>query len=212
MTELITNEIAIIAGPKGSGKTYFGSRMFGREDRALIYQPVRINTECDIFATHIFDGDMQGVCREMYRNDTFRIVYKVPDNDVVLKGKTLHYVSCTALATECYNHGDMTLYIDESQKVLNQETIDPYLSRVIELARNTRLNIVLMAQSLEIHRTIRRNADIYVLFNMYEPGDLDKVEERCGKAVRERVANLSTLKEVNGKVIPGEYFVWKARK
>src|SRR5690242_212885 len=209
---IIANEVAIITGPKGSGKTYIAARKFGAEDRALIYQPVRSNTECDIYATHIFDGDIKGVAKILYREEKFRIVYKVPDGDVTLKGRTLRYHTATILAEECYNRGDMTLYIDEAQKIVNQETIDPYLSRTIELARNNRLNITCVAQSLEIHRSIRRNADEYIIFYMWEPGDLDKIEERCGKDVRERVTRLKRLREENGRIIPGEYFVWRAHE
>jgi hypothetical protein len=208
---ITSNKIVGIVGPKGSGKTYIAARQFGREDRAFCYQIVRTNTEYDIFATHVTD-DLISAFKVMRKEEKFRIVYKVPDNDfVITKSRRIVYESCPVAANECYMEGGLTLYLDEAQRLIGQEWADPRTLRIIELARNQSMNIVWAAQSMEVDRAIRRNTDEHIFFYMWEPGDLAKVEERCGTATMERVTQLQRLKELpDGKIIPGEYLTWRA--
>jgi hypothetical protein len=208
---MISNRVVGIIGPKGSGKTYFSARMFGQENRALVYQVVRSNDEYDIYATHVADGDIIGVGRTIHKQDKFRVVYKVPDADfIVSRSRRLVYMSAPVLARECYEEGNMTIYFDEAHLYMDQMFVDPALLRIIFLARNQSLNIVWVAQSLEVHRSIRRNTDVFVFFRITEPGDLDKIIERCGDEVAHKVSNLEALHKESGKIIPGQTLVWKA--
>ena len=70
------------------------------------------------------------------------------------------------------------------------------------------MSIVWIAQSMEVHREIRRNTDDLYLFRITEPGDLDKIAERCGRITSDRVANLRRLRKENGKAVPGELLFW----
>lgn len=207
---MIENRIIGIVGPKGSGKTYRAARMFGTEKRCLLYQPVRVNTEADEFATDIVEtGHVEDIER-IIAKDEFRCIYKVQDSEIVYVGKTNRcvYMSAPEVFKSCYNVGSMTLYCDESHKVLNQGACDGEVSRVIELCRNNALNITYIAQSMEVTREIRRNTDELYLYRLREPGDLEKIEERCGSVTAERVANLRRLRKEGGKIIPGECLHW----
>lgn len=212
---IVENRIIGIVGPKGSGKTHRAARQFAKEKRAFMYQPARMNSECDAYATHISEGDLKTVFEIMEKADPdpespdyqFRIVYKVPDADFVRRGQNLIYLTILPVAQECYYIGNMTLYMDEAHELCNQETIDPELRRVVRLARNNQLNITWCSQSMEVHREIRRNTDELVLYRMWEPGDLDKIRRKCGESTAETVKNLRRLKK-GPPIEPGEFVVW----
>jgi len=206
---ILQNKITGIVGPKGSGKTYQAAKEFAREDRALVYQIVRTNDEYDLYATHITD-DLVTASKIMRKEEKFRVVYKVPDGDIIPRGKELVYTSLVPLAEECYLEGNMTLFLDEAHEFCSQWVIDWRLRKIFRLARNQRLNITWVAQGMEVHREIRRNTDEHVFFFIWEPGDLEKIRERCGEATAERVAQLRRLKQEGQKVIPAEYLVWRA--
>lgn len=208
---MIENKITAFVGRKGTGKTFRMARMFCGEERAVLYQPVRVNEQCDHCATHITDdGDLQSVFDTIQSQERFRIVYKTPDSDYKVVGKRLSYTTILPLASECYRVGNMTLYIDEAHIICNQTTIDPELERVILLARNNRLSIVWVAQSMEVHRDIRRNTDDFYFTRITEPGDLDKIAERCGDRTATRVSMLKPLRQEGDKVISGDCLFWSA--
>lgn len=196
-------------GPTGSGKTHLAAREFGREDRAFVYQIVRTNPEYDVFATHVTD-DLITACRIMHKEEKFRIVYKVPDSDIIESGRELLYPSSLTIAEECYMEGNMTFYIDEAHELCDQHRIHPRLRKMIRLGRNQRLNVTWISQSMEVHREIRRNSHELFLFYMWEPGDLEKIEERCGEQTVLQVVKLQRLREEGGKIIPAEYLTWRA--
>jgi hypothetical protein len=206
---ITTNIIRGIVGPKGSGKTYNAARIFGMENRALVYQIVRTNPEYDIFSTHITD-DLISACKIMRKEDEFRIVYKVSDSDVVERGRELDYPSSRVLAEECYLEGNVALYLDEAHELCDQMRIHPRLRKIIRLARNQRMDVTWISQSMEVHREIRRNSDELILFYMWEPGDLEKIEERCGEQTRARVEGLRRLRQQGQEIIPAEYLTWRA--
>jgi hypothetical protein len=216
-TTVTTNLIRGIVGPTGSGKTYVMARLFGQEDRALVYQVVRSNEECDIFATHLTD-DVESACRILRKEEKYRVVYKVQDNDVVERGRDLDYPSSRVLAEECYVEGNMTLFLDEAHELCDQQKIHPRLRKVIRLARNNRLSVTWISQSMEVHREIRRNSQELILFHMHEPGDLEKIEERCGTCTAERVSMLRPLldrdrkpfRDKEGRILGPEYLTWSA--
>ncbi len=208
---MISNRVIGIVGPKGSGKTYRAARLFGQEDRALMYQPARMNAECDLYATDISHGDISGCMRRLH-DEQFRIVYKVPDSDFIRRGQNLVYASILPLAQTCYEIGRMTLYVDEAHEICNQYTIDPELRRVVRLARNNELNLVWISQSMEVHREIRRNTDEFYFYRIFEPGDLEKISERCGELTAQRVAGLKRLRLEDGKILAGECLVWTAEE
>ena len=207
MPQIIENRVSGIVGRKGTGKTWRLSRMFCAERRAVLYQPVRRNQECDHCANVIDNGDLNEVY-DYIQADGFRIVYKPPDTDFVRKGNRLLYSSLVPIAKMCYEVGDMTLFLDEAHMLMNQYTIDPELERIVFLARNTRLSIVWVAQSMEVHRDIRRNTDTFYFMRITEPSDLEKISERCGDQCSERVANLRCVRQEGERVIPGECFIW----
>lgn len=210
---MISNHIVGIIGPKGSGKTYLAAKCFGRENRALVYQVVRSNEEYDIYATHVSEGDLIGAFKVIHKNEEFRVVYKVPDRDfIITKSRRILYVSAPVVAQECYEEGNMTLYLDEAHLYMDQQFIDPALLRIIFLARNQSLNITWVAQSMEVHRSIRRNTDEFIFFRITEPGDLDKIAERCGPEIAHKVANLERLRKEGGRIIAGETLVWRANE
>jgi hypothetical protein len=206
---MIENNITGIVGRKGSGKTFRMARLFCQEERAVLYQPVRVNSECDACASHISEGDLDSVIRTIETQEHFRIIYKVPDTDIITKGNQLIYLSALPLVSACYNVGNLTLYLDEAHELCNQYTIDPELRRILRLARNNRLNIVWVAQSMEVHRELRRGTDDYFFLRITEPGDLDKIAERCGKMTAERVRTLRPLFEDKPKG-PTQCILWSA--
>ena len=206
---MIENHITGIVGRKGTGKTFRMAKMFCAEERALLYQPVRVNTEADECASHISEGDTKSVY-DILEQDKFRIIYKVPDSDILIRGQQLVYTSALPIVQACYNIGNMTLYLDEAHELCNQYSIDPELRRILRLARNNRLSIVWVAQSMEVHRELRRGTDDYYFMRITEPGDLDKIKERCGEVTAARVANLKRLRTEGGKTVSGECLVWSA--
>lgn len=208
---MIENNITAFVGRKGTGKTFRMARMFCAQRRAVLYQPVRVNSECDQCATHITDdGDLQSVFDVIRTQEQFRVIYKVPDSDIVATQRREVYTSILPLAVECYNVGDMTLFIDEAHLICNQMTIDPELRRVLLLARNNQLSIAWVAQSMEVHRDLRRNTDDFYFTRITEPGDLDKIAERCGDRTAERVAALLPLRKEDGKIVAGQCLFWSA--
>jgi hypothetical protein len=210
MNIMIENRIVGVIGPKGSGKTYRSARMFAKEKRAVLYQPVRVNTEADEFSTDIIETGRPEDLERVIGKEEFRCVYKVQDEEIVYVGKANRcvYTSAPVIFKSCYNVGSLTLYCDEAHKVLNQGMCDGEVSRVIELCRNNSLSITYMAQSMEVTREIRRNTDELYLYRLREPGDLEKIEERCGAVTAERVANLKRLRKEGGQIIPGECLHW----
>jgi hypothetical protein len=207
---MIENRISGIVGRKGTGKTYRMARMFCNEKRALLYQPVRVNTEADECASHISEGDSESIYNILDTQEQFRIIYKVPDIDILVVRNHLIYKSVLPIVWACYNTGNMTLYLDEAHELCNQYTIDPELRRILRLARNNRLNVVWIAQSMEVHRELRRGTDEFYFLRITEPGDLEKIAERCGEITANRIAQLKRLRRDGERITPGECLFWSA--
>jgi ABC-type dipeptide/oligopeptide/nickel transport system ATPase component len=204
---MLQNRIIGIIGPKGSGKSYRAARMFKLCKRAVLYDIAR-DVGYYQNATYIVNDTTQ-LFKIIRKEEEFRIVYQVQDGDLLPKGKELIYTTATPIAEECFYTGNITLFLDEAHELCTQWSIDWRLRKVIRLSRHQQLNVVWISQSMnEIHREIRRNTDEYHFYKIHEPRDLEAIVDRCGEYTSAKVANLKRLKRENGRVVPGECFVW----
>lgn len=204
---MLQNRVVCIVGPKGTGKTERASRLYGLQDRALVFN-VAFDKAYDVRSTHVVEDDFISAGKVMRDNDKYRISF-TSENLERTKSGGLTYTDLDPLIRECYLHGPMTVFLDESHMLCASHSCSDEVLRSIYIGRHHQLSSVFIMQRANgVHPVIRTNADEYHFFALSEPLDLKFISQKCGEDVAYTVANLKRLQVVGGKVVPGQCFVW----
>ena len=203
------NSIIGIIGPKGSGKTVYAARLYGAEERAVVFN-VAYDTEYSLRSKFIIEEDVHSLERIMEREEKagYRIAFETEYLSPGAQGQ-VRYVMLPGFLKRVYAQGDLSLYLDEAHQICSPWSAPFELLRVIRMGRHKEINIVWVSQRFAaVHRELTANTDQYVFFRMGEPRDLDQIEARCGLEVTEKVSKLRRIAVENGRVIPGEILKW----
>lgn len=206
------NHIIGIVGPTGSGKSYTAARIMAESQRAAVYQIVREDANYLMSATDIFDGDIRGFCAAL-GEDEFRYIYRVGPGKRVEKNRFI-LPDFEWFIAACFERKHMMMIIDEAHFLCNPRYIPASFWESIVTGRHMYLDVVYVTQRLSmVHHDMTANTHEFYFWRNTEPGDLQRIVERCGQDVADTVANLRKTEDhrrEGGELIPGEVFQWNA--
>lgn len=191
------NNITLVIGPKGSGKSYETVKLIGEQDRVAVFDMVH-ETSYETERTTVITGEPKKFYEFLRDNDKFDVTYRpvviIPEENGLVDSPEFE-----PFVKTCFGTGNMTMVIDEAHLLCNSRNCPKALMISNLIGRHRRLSLLLVAQSFTgIHPAIRKNADDYYFWRIIEPSDLDGIANRCGKEVAEQVQALRGL-EVDRK-------------
>jgi len=209
---MVWNRIIGIVGPTGSGKSYMAAKIMAECQRAAVYQIIREDTNYLAGATDFFDGDLRGFTAAL-GEDNFRYVYRVGPGKRVEKNRFV-LPDFEWFIRACFERKHMMMIIDEAHFLCNVRYCPPYLWESVVTGRHMYLDICYVTQRLSmVHHDITANTHEFYFWRNTEPGDLERIVERCGPDVADQVAELRKTEDERrngGQLIPGEMIRWTA--
>jgi hypothetical protein len=215
----VQNEIIILIGPKGSGKTYRACQEIKNMDRVVIFDMVSergyeevIITDPSTKGNGIVTGEPRLLAQMIAKDrETFKVIYRPVEIDMKDHG-IVHVPEFGPITRLVYLRGDCWFVIDEAHLLTDSYNCPKELMVANLLGRHRRMSMVFVSQSFTgIHPKIRRNADKFIFWRIIEPSDLEAIRKRCGKDVEEKVTNLRVLerdRKTEEIIHTGQYLVW----
>lgn len=204
------NEIVGIIAPKGAGKTNLSSRLFSERSRAVAFN-VMCEPAYTLHATDLCSGSLLDLC-ECMKQEEYRIDYRPSYYDLE-EGKSNEFDWCVKL---CYLRKDITLFIEEAHMFCSSHSMPQDLFLAVRMGRHRGLSIVYITQSYAaVTRPLTANTNRFYFFGMFDPRELQAIEERTGQECAEAVSKLKRLVITpdagDGKplIFPGEVIEWR---
>ncbi len=180
------NRIIACAGRKGSGKSTMA--------RKILMEMARLCPNPRIFGYDTmgehrwipdsFDEQDKAVIylMESHAYESFLARY-VPETDDEEK-------DFSEICAEVYEQGNMMFVIEEVVMLgCTPSYAPPKFKRLMRLGRHRNVDMLYTTQRLgECPRALTAATDVFILFAHSEPRDLDRIQERCGKPVADKVA------------------------
>lgn len=183
----MANEILLVVGRKGSGKTYWVKQNKVQAKRLLILDTCREYEVPGAFRVQTFDDLLEAMeLRKGFAGRPFRIVYTPEgDGDLALQEGFDQVVDLFSSLEEA------TLVIDEIGLFVSPSQYPDTLDRVLRLGRHYGQSIVASTQRpADVPRILTGMADAIVAFQTQEPVDIEYLGKFMGK---ERAARLRDL-------------------
>lgn len=161
------NSLVAVFGMKGHGKTTYMIRETEAARRLIVIDPLHQFRSGLIFRQA---SDLLAYFRD--RNpETFRCICRFED---AADGWT----ETEAALEFAYELGNVTVAIDEVDKICSASAISPALSRIINYGRHKDIDLVTCARRpARVNRDLTSNADSIVSFKVQEPNDLKYLQE-----------------------------------
>ena len=156
------NEIGLIVGKKGSGKSTLGRNIFKSNKRT-----VAVDTEHDFEAGVVIQdpGQLPAWWNKVYGLADFKMVYRPMDDLAV--DQFFHFWNRPQV-------GQATLVIDEVDKWSNPHQTAPGLAKLLNYGRHRAINLVGIARRpANVSKTWTANADWIAAFQTTDLIDLD---------------------------------------
>lgn len=100
-----------------------------------------------------------------------------------------------------YDRGSLCLVCEEIALYTQPGYVPPLLGKLVRTGRHREIDLCWATQRpAECSKTITALTDIWVLFSLTEPRDIEAVSLRCGPEIADRVVNLAQH----------DHFVWDA--
>lgn len=161
------NSLVAVFGMKGHGKTTYMIRETEAARRLIVIDPLH-----QFRSGLIFRGASELLQYFNDRNpDTFRCICRFEDAGEGWKE--------TEAALEfVYELGNVTLAIDEVDKICSASVISPALARIINYGRHKGIDLITCARRpARVNRDLTSNADAVICFRVQEPNDLKYLSE-----------------------------------
>jgi hypothetical protein len=209
----VYNQIIGIVGPTGSGKSYTAAKLMSEQQRAVVYQLVKLDAAYLHCADQIFDGDLKALALAMAKPE-FKYIYRVAQESAVVEGNRFYFPDFETFVKMCFTRQDCMMIVDEAHFLCNPRFIPAEFWSSVVTGRHQFLDIVFITQRFSmVHHDLTANAHKYYFWKITEPADLKAIAGRCGPEVADRVANLRKTvdnRKTGGQVIPGEILIWEA--
>ena len=187
------NRIIGIVGRKGSGKSTVLREIVSCQPRVVIFDTMAEHQSPNLFSSldKCF-AYLDRVERESFFHCAFR-----PTED---EEETLN-----ELAEAAFDVGRLCFALEEVPWFSTAASQPEGLDLLSRMGRHRRVDLVWTAQRMaEVSRRLTSATDVFVLFSITEPRDLNTLAERCGPKVAGRVQDLG----LHGKLV---YDVLKAK-
>jgi hypothetical protein len=183
---LLQNNISVIIGNKGCGKTSLV--------RQLCQEEMRKRNRLFILDTL---GDMGEVVPESLpvtmagmeqytRNASYRIRIH-PQSEQQLD----------ACLNQAWLVGDCLIVVDESGHWVSTAYMSPGVSSLLDYGRHRKLDALFVARrSIELHRTMTAQADTFYLFHSHEPRDISYIAASISSDVADMLPKLKLYEYV----------------
>ena len=201
------NEITGIIAPKGAGKTHLSSRLFSECKCAVAFN-VMCEPSYTLHATDLCAGNLEELT-EMMRQNEYRIDYRPSYYDLE-EGKSVEFDWTVKL---CYLRKNVTLFIEEAHMFCTSHSMPQDLLLAVRMGRHRGLSITYVTQSYAaVTRPLTSNTNRFYFFGMFDPRELQAIEERTGPECAEAVSQLERLKIIQSPttmIWPGEIIEWR---
>jgi hypothetical protein len=181
----LRNRVIGIAGRKGSGKSALTREILKHCMREFVFDTMGEHT----WVPEKFNSlDEAWVYIAMHGGDPqpFQGAYVAED-----AGDESLDTDFAEICTAVWESGNMTLAVEELPMLSEPNYVPPAFNRLVRLGRHRSVNILYTGQRLsECPRRVTAATDIFALFHTSEPGDLDRIAERCGPETAEVVSHL----------------------
>lgn len=179
-----TNEITLVLGRKGSGKSYLCRKLVNAASRRIIIDPMRESVSGAVVKS--FPALVEYLRR--VRRGRFSVILRAMDIQSELDAIAL------TVAGEPDNPPlpDTTLYVDEIDRLCSPSQIPEPLFRLANYGRHFRISLIGAARRPKrIHHDLTANADRLLIGALMEPADADYFREYIGDELAERVREIS---------------------
>ena len=157
---MLQNEIIIILGRKGSGKSYLANKISKEIDRIIIADPLNEYKGGHAFFTF---GEFKNRIYDLITREQFRIVCKFTTDEDYIE-----------LFDFIFNLRNFTILIDELDMFAGSKSIAPEVKRLFSYGRHRQINIIGIARRpYELNRLVTSQADKIITFKQTEQRDLD---------------------------------------
>lgn len=174
------NQIISFSGRKGSGKSTLMARVLRRSERLVIWDPLGEHTWCPNPFTD--PGELAEFIKWSRTERCFAARY-IPQGDPIEE--------IDEFCFQCYRRGDLTVAVEEVPLFASAGAMPPEFGRIVRLGRHRRVDLFHTGQRFaEIPRTLTGMTDMFCIFQVTEPRDLDALADRIGRDGADRVARL----------------------
>lgn len=188
------NEISVILGKKGSGKTSLAFHLIEGANRLIIFD---FNREYSGFYV-VREPDELAKVLQINFEGTFRISYQPSPNLELVE----HFEHLCA-AVFCMNN--VTVLAEEIDIVSTASYSPPSLKKIIDYGRHRGINLLgLSRRAHRVPRDLTANADKIYTFAQFEPRDIKYLADYMGERAAEQVTNL------NRTAAGAEFLEWEA--
>lgn len=177
------NEIAVIIGIKGAGKSTQARRLLEGRERVIIIDPMWEHTQGVLVTSY---RDLVDYIRPR-RFMRYRVVLRTQsaeDRDAAIALATMGTPDDPPLP-------GCTIFIDEIDKLCSPSSLPAHLQRLVNYGRHYRVSLIAAARRPKrIHHDVTANADRILVGKVQEPADLDYLADYIGETLAARARAL----------------------
>ena len=172
------NEVIVIFGKRGSGKTTLAKRLILGRNRLFIFDTLR---EYEVgLVTNDLDEVMERLVDREHK--IFRISYSPEINEK----EAFDYI-CQLL----YTMKDITFLIEEIDNYCSAMTSPEMLSKIIRYGRHQNISLITTARrTADVPRILTAMATEFCIFSHHEPRDLDYFSHLFSPEIAEKIRRL----------------------
>ena len=162
------NNIAVLAGQKGTGKTTLARELVAQAPRVVVIDPMgEYGLESGCSPVWGFEAACEALLDAEPRS-RFRLSLRSEDTDDLLD-----------LLGLAWDMPGILLTVEEATLFCGPTTLPPEISRLLRYGRHRAIDQLYVTQRIaEISRTMTALADHVITFRQTEPGDLDHLRRR----------------------------------
>jgi len=169
------NTLTGIFGHKGSGKTYHAMAAFRASRRAIAFDTL------GEYRAGLVTDSRKDLLDFVEKNKTFRVAFK--------PGTGAQLISDFNFAADAvYELGDCDFYVEEIDYFCAPNFNEPGLDKLIRYGRHRGINVIYTARRFqEVSRHLTAQSDVFVMFRIAEPVDLDAIRKRFGRKISQKI-------------------------
>lgn len=182
------NELVVIVGRKGSGKTTVARKLARERPRRIYIDPMHEYTDGVIVRRF---ADLAAYLRNK-AYDRYAVVFRSMNDDEML--------AAIAIATRGEPENPplpgVTYIIDEADRLCSARSMPAPIQLLANYGRHFGASAIFVARRAKmLPLDVRANADRYIIGQTFEPGDVDYMREYIGDEKAEAVKALPTRGE-----------------